>query len=65
MQPESHIHTPKSAKMCENEPTHSQLDSHLENWNPNGLLNFQIKRFEGSKLIGLKSSLYNWKVLGT
>jgi len=46
-----------------NEPPHSQMSSHFENWNPNGLPNFQ-RAIEGVKFIELKSSLYHWKVLG-
>jgi hypothetical protein len=50
--------------MWRNEPTHSQVDSHFGSWNFYGVPNLQ-RSISGSKLIGLKSSLYHLKALET
>ncbi len=59
------LHAPKSARECEG------IDSHT----PKGTLTLGIGvsmdsqifrgRLQGSKLNGLKNSLYHWKALGT
>jgi hypothetical protein len=61
------FHVPKSVEECrkvwENEPSHSQVNSHFGSWSPNGLLNFK-RAIAGVKthwiemfLISLESSL--------
>jgi hypothetical protein len=51
--------------MWGNEPSHSQVNSHLESWNPQmGSWIFK-EPLQGTKLNGLKHSLYHWKALGT
>jgi hypothetical protein len=62
MKPGSHIHNPRSVGECEG------MSPHTPKWAPTlrvGVLrDSQIfkDKFEGSKLIGLKISLYHWKV---
>jgi hypothetical protein len=59
------FHAPESAKECEGK------NPHTPKWIP--ILRIRIpmdsrifrRRLQGSKLIGLKSSLFNWKALGT
>jgi hypothetical protein len=59
----SHIYTLGSARKCEG------ISPHTPKWIPilgvGVLMDFWIfiKQFEGSKLIGLKISLYHWKFL--
>jgi hypothetical protein len=49
---ESHSHSQECRRMWMNDLTHSQMDSQIfRGW------------FKGSKLIGLKTSLYHWKAL--
>jgi hypothetical protein len=57
MQLGSHVHIPKSVSVKEWTHT-SQVDSHFGNWNPYGVLNFQIV------ISGGHNSL-DWKVLYT
>jgi hypothetical protein len=65
VQPMSHIQILESVKECEG------MNPHTPKWIPTlGIgvpMDFQIFReeFEGLKLIGLKHSLYHWKVLKT
>ncbi len=37
----SHSHSQECERMRENEPTHSQVDSHFGSWNPYGVSNIQ------------------------
>jgi hypothetical protein len=54
----SHIHTPESARECEG------MSPHNPNWTFTSCVGLSMdsrifkEKFEGSKLIGLKSSLY-------
>jgi hypothetical protein len=63
VQPESHIHIPGNVGECEG------MNPHTLKWAPTlGVevsMDSQIfkERFQRSKLIGLKSSLYHWKAL--
>jgi hypothetical protein len=61
----NHIHTPKNVKECEG------MSPYTPKWIltlgvgvPMDFLIFR-ERFEGSKIIGLKTFLYHWKVLKT
>jgi hypothetical protein len=59
------FHVPENVGKCEGmNPPHSQVKSHFGNWSPNGLPNFH-RMILRSKPIGLKTSLYHWKALGT
>jgi hypothetical protein len=59
------FHAPRSARECEG------MNLHTPKWAPTLgmkiLMDFQIFKgwLQGSKLIGLKRSLYHWKDLGT
>ncbi len=63
--PEVTFHALENAKQCEG------MNPHTPKWAPTlgvGVsVDFWIfkKQFQGSKPIGLKSSLYHWKALGT
>jgi hypothetical protein len=65
VQPGSHIYTPGSVKECEG------MNPHIPKWTlilgVGVLMESQIFKegFQGSKFIGLKSSLYHWKALET
>jgi hypothetical protein len=58
---ESHLMLPGVQRVWGNEPSHSQVNSHVGSWSPNGLLNFQnaIARVKThhleKKFISLKS----------
>jgi len=63
--PKSHIHAPKSVDECEG------MNPHTPKWAPTlgvrASMDSRIfkKQLQGSKPIGLKSSLYHWKSFGT
>jgi hypothetical protein len=63
VQPGDHIPTLESARECEG------MSPHTPKWTPTlgvrVLMDYQTfrKKFERSKLIGLKTSLYHWKAL--
>jgi hypothetical protein len=57
-------HVLGSVGECEIEHSHSQVSSHFGSWNPRGLPNLQ-RAIARVKTIGLNSSLYHWKALGT
>ncbi len=59
MQPRSHIHNPKNVKECEG------MNPHTPKWTPTLGIRVPMEsqsfkeQFEGSKFIGLKTSLYH------
>ncbi len=65
MKPRSHIHTPRNVGKCEG------MSPHTPKWVPilgvEVSMDFQIfrEKFQGSKLIGLKISLYHQKYFET
>jgi len=62
---ESHLHSGECEGVCEG------MNPHIHKWIPTLKIGVHIKSqifkewFQGSKLIGLKTSLYHWKVLET
>jgi hypothetical protein len=60
--PKSHISCSRECKrLWGNEPSHSQVNSHVGSWSPK----FLKSECRGSKPIRLKCSLYHWKNLET
>jgi len=64
MKLESHISCSRQCrKLWKFEPPYSQMSSHFGSWSLDGPRFFK-RRLQGTKHIGLKSSLYWWKDLG-
>jgi len=64
MKPGNHISCFRECRrVWRNEPSHSQVSSHFENWSPNRLLNFQ-KAISRAKIHWIKEFFYHWKFLG-
>jgi hypothetical protein len=60
---ESHHMLPGVQKVWRNEPSHSQVDSHVGSWTPKWTPKFFRAWLQGSKPIAFKSSLYHWKAI--